>query len=932
MSTIYAYNNELWKVKHSFAYTGGYQQFTLDPGRYLIICNGGKVPNDSAVANTSINYGGTAAGILNLEEQQTLYATVGGDGVEPQSTGSFPPQPGFNGGGMGGGRYSTSYKWGSSGAGGSDVRLQAPSDFPSSLNKTRLPARGVYQYQECEWINPNGTYINFNYTPSSNTTIEVKVSALGTTNSMYVFGQRYNATSKQFAFILDSATYTQSTTNVNACFLYGTMSGSDPPVVNPGVDITEPNVYRMNREGLWVNGEKIQTIEDPVDTLDTRQLLFFVLRNSTSVQSSTYFYGRVYEIKIYEGEELLHHYIPCYERWSGNAVFYDLIPETGTVTYTFNSVTTPTCGPDLMDGRETKSYLTRFIVAGGGGGATEISPSSSVIGYGGVGGGWHGGPICCGGSVASNGKYAHATNGWAFGYGQNSTRNGKNGTGAYHGAGGGGGGWYGGYAITETVNWSSGNGGGGSSFILTEDTVENVPNGYDVPSTFYMEHVFTSAGIALESGVIVCEPATELEEGDVIKAFATGEAQHIAFPPGKYLLKCWGAAGGSSYALEDGSAGGYAEGLLTLRGPNTLHLYVGGTGGFDIFMNPADVRRYMNPAYAFNGGGVPPTSMQVYKLHAGGGGTDIRIGHDSLYSRVIVAGGGGGRGGYTSGSGGGLTGTVSANTGYGTNSGAGTQTNSPQSVLYPVINGGFGFGGSCNDGGTDYTRGTCGGGGWYGGSGTYQPNSSSVSSGSGGSGYVLTAESFKPENYMLGEEYYLEDTVLTTGGNNLGKLQSKIEIEVVDTKVFKMICRDIYGLKYYDSEEERWALIPDTTAETEVTPELCMEYGSIGFSSDAGLADTFEIIVYDPSDVASHAVLNVTPNKQTITHTKYTNMYVKDIKRDVDADPSVYDCNIRSERIPDGVNTRIVTTVEVDKRVPEATKQFKMYYVSYSSE
>ena len=37
---IYAYNGEYWKVIHDFQYTGESVPFSLEPGRYLLICDG----------------------------------------------------------------------------------------------------------------------------------------------------------------------------------------------------------------------------------------------------------------------------------------------------------------------------------------------------------------------------------------------------------------------------------------------------------------------------------------------------------------------------------------------------------------------------------------------------------------------------------------------------------------------------------------------------------------------------------------------------------------------------------------------------------------------------------------------------------------------------------------------------------------------------
>jgi hypothetical protein len=119
----------------------------------------------------------------------------------------------------------------------------------------------------------------------------------------------------------------------------------------------------------------------------------------------------------------------------------------------------------------------------------------------------------------------------------------------------------------------------------------------------------------------------------------------FSFPPGRYKLECWGAQGGiaSGNYYSDNSTGnnrgGYTSGVLTLTKTTPIWFGVGGSG----------------IAGGFNGGG----KRQNYP--AGGGGTDIRIGSNSLYARVIVAGGGGSEGGYKGyqgGAGGGLNATL----------------------------------------------------------------------------------------------------------------------------------------------------------------------------------------------------------------------------------------------------------------------------------
>src|SRR5574344_1868602 len=77
--------------------------------------------------------------------------------------------------------------------------------------------------------------------------------------------------------------------------------------------------------------------------------------------------------------------------------------------------------------------------------------------------------------------------------------------------------------------------------------------------------------------------------------------------------------------------------VLNIASSTNLYATVGGNGGNAVGHDTPG-------AGGFNGGGKGGLSFSSGYTSGGGGGgaTDIRIGSNSLYSRVIVAGGGGG--------------------------------------------------------------------------------------------------------------------------------------------------------------------------------------------------------------------------------------------------------------------------------------------------
>ena len=231
---------------------------------------------------------------------------------------------------------------------------------------------------------------------------------------------------------------------------------------------------------------------------------------------------------------------------------------------------------------------------------------------------------------------------------------------------------------------------------------------------------------------------------------------------GYYKLETWGAQGGGD--LTWAGHGGYSAGTVYLSAGTTLYICVGeagkgGTGNGNVLEG------------GFNGGGNTYPELDGNN-GSGGGATDVRIGSNSLYARVIVAGGGGGAvgapTGVQKGHGGGIAGIGGTNTygggctalgGTGSAGGTGSQCGGP-SASNAGFNGSFGQGGNGQSGG-NYNR-AGGGGGWYGGGSTFIM-------GGGGSGFVYSASTSgnTPGGYLLNSAYYMSNTASVDGGNQV---------------------------------------------------------------------------------------------------------------------------------------------------------------------
>ena len=241
--------------------------------------------------------------------------------------------------------------------------------------------------------------------------------------------------------------------------------------------------------------------------------------------------------------------------------------------------------------------------------------------------------------------------------------------------------------------------------------------------------------LALTFGVLAPLPATAsiVEEcfGDqcTITFGYTGQIEPLTFPANatNVRFEALGAQGGKS-----GGGGGRVTGNFN-EVPSILYITVGGAGGSNAFAEGG-----------FNGGGTAGGSAGVEG--SGGGASDIRIGF-SLSSRIVVAGGGGGRGsglGSGGGAGGGLVGGT-GKTGQGTGGTGGSQDAGgagglPYGEGSPGTAGDWGVGGS---GGSGPLHGGGGGGGGYYGGGGGGPDEdwccTDAGGGGGGSSYTDSA-------------------------------------------------------------------------------------------------------------------------------------------------------------------------------------------------
>lgn len=598
------------------------------------------------------------------------------------------------------------------------------------------------------------------------------------------------------------------------------------------------------------------------------------------------------------------------------ATWHSVMNIRNNTTYDYSSYNmwTENFITNLYGGLRSKAWLSRIMVAGGGGGDTyrdysTITNNNYSVGYvcgGGVYTGFYDSAhqnISSETASSYNYKYCDQTgDGSGFARFGNANR-----VSYYSSCGGGGGGWFGGEVETgDSYNYNRGV--GGSSYVLTSSSFK--PPHYTPDSSLYFTDPLMLPAISHEACVEIYEliESSDLETGDTIIFPQVGWEEHFTIPKGSFTLRCYGGDGGATHDfLSETSNGGYVCGDIDISDDLDVYVNVGGNG---IMAMPAcssiDFRTLAtvaNPVLGYNGGGIGRDTVGMTHAH-GGGGTDFRLlpssDANSLYSRFMVAGGGGAsRLNYAGGGGGGDVGGVCSPDSPSSNYGPGTQSSSP-SGSYSQIVGGFGYGGggyynSNTVSAPIYYTGS-GGGGWFGGSGSYRANT--YASGAGGSGYVLTDTSYKPTGYLVPDTIRFSNITSTTGGSTLprGNSQAEIYIKSIVVKI-PMLVEDGDGLKYYDTDNDTWTLIPGSP---ELTPELFETYGILDFPGDNGLTEEFDIIVYDEEDKYNSMQVTYCPNTIVVSEEINTNMVVnyQNIVFDC-SKPDEFDWRIECEWVSD---------------------------------
>lgn len=209
-------------------------------------------------------------------------------------------------------------------------------DYPQQINsigdnleyvKTKLPS----EYQEVEYIESTGTqYIDTGYKANNNSGIEIEVSDMAVTGQyVAIFGARENNLNQFWCF------FTQNTHIIRARY---------NNQVSTGVPINNYTKINLDKNKLFVNDELKFEFEKQ-DFSCNYDIYLFCVNNLGSVQYLNNSV-RIYSCKIYDNNNLVRDFVPCYRKSDNVIGMYDL---ANNIFYTNSGTGDFLKGADISD-------------------------------------------------------------------------------------------------------------------------------------------------------------------------------------------------------------------------------------------------------------------------------------------------------------------------------------------------------------------------------------------------------------------------------------------------------------------------------------------------------------------------------------------------------------------------------------------------------
>lgn len=190
-------------------------------------------------------------------------------------------------------------------------------------------------YYKAKYVESDGyAYTTIPFTPASYPNAKVIGRAMVTGvrpqyNQGFLFGvTRSNNWTGHFNFVLSTKT-TSADSAVVSRFYYGDMYGPvDNPPIETGYSIGDILDFEMSApDGLKINNETIHSITSSMSGLSTPYAFaIFGLSSASNIDYESK--ARIYSLKIYNGDTLLHNLVPAYRQSDEKVGFYNTVNST----------------------------------------------------------------------------------------------------------------------------------------------------------------------------------------------------------------------------------------------------------------------------------------------------------------------------------------------------------------------------------------------------------------------------------------------------------------------------------------------------------------------------------------------------------------------------------------------------------------------------
>lgn len=189
--------------------------------------------------------------------------------------------------------------------------------FVLNYTKLALPS----DYTQLEYIESDGTkYIDTNYTLTNSNSAEIKVSLGSTTGNQMLFGSRSGASSQNISINASTTNFSVDFNNSN----YSTYRGSYTYTLNtPYIISVSKNERAIYDEDGNVLASNTTVCNDTITTPQNATLFYINPKpaNTWYIPNG----AKLYYCKIWNGDTLVRHMIPCYRNDDEVVGMYDLI-------------------------------------------------------------------------------------------------------------------------------------------------------------------------------------------------------------------------------------------------------------------------------------------------------------------------------------------------------------------------------------------------------------------------------------------------------------------------------------------------------------------------------------------------------------------------------------------------------------------------------